>query len=131
MTEDILQAKCYQTANQLIPQTRGILYATPNGAYLANKQQALKLISTGMLNGVSDMVLDKTNGKYTTLKLELKLKSGKQSPAQIQWEKIITEAGHKYVVIKTLSQFIDTITEYLGLPKITLPQDLIDKYDNY
>lgn len=131
MTEDILQAKCIKIANELIPQTRGILYAIPNGAYLANKHQAMKLIATGMMPGVADLVLDISNKTHTTLKLELKLKSGKQSPAQLQWEKIITQNGHKYVIIKTISQFINTITEYLDIPNITLPQDIIEQYDNY
>jgi len=131
MTEDRLQAACYQAANKYIPTTRGILYAIPNGAYLANKHQALKLIATGMLPGVADMTLDKANNTYSSLKIELKLKSGKQSPAQIQWEKIITTNGHKYIIAKTLSQFINSITDYLGLPQIILPQNLIDEYDNY
>jgi len=131
MTEDRLQAKCIRVANDQIPTTRGILYAIPNGAYLANKHQALKLIATGMLPGVADLVLDKSNGVYSSLKIELKLKSGKQSPAQIQWEKIITANGHKYIIVKTLSQFLNEITDYLGLDQIILSQQEIDEYDNY
>lgn len=131
MTEDKLQAKCFQTANKLIPTTRGLLYSVPNGAYLKDKTQAMKLIATGMTPGISDLILDIPNQNYHGLKLELKLKGQKQSQHQINYQNKVTSLGYHYVVIYTLSQFLDTLTTYLSLePIIVSEQDNIE-YNNY
>lgn len=131
MTEDKLQAKCFQSANKLIPQTRGLLYAIPNGAYLKNKAQALKLIATGLTPGIADMALDIPNQLYHGLKLELKLKNQKQSQHQINYQNNVSKQQYLYKVVFTLSDFLNTITEYLSIPKIMLSDNDITEYDNY
>ena len=131
MTEDKLQAACYSTANKLIPITRGLLYSVPNGAYLKNKVEAIKLLSTGLLPGVADMALDIPNSNYHGLKIELKLKGKKQSQHQINYQNRVTQQGYKYIVVDTLSKCINGITQYLEIDSISLDQKLVDEYDNY
>lgn len=130
MTEANLQAKCYQTANKLIPQTRGLLYAIPNGAFLANKTEALKLIATGLLPGVADMTLDipSPDNKYHGLKIELKLKTKTQSEHQIKYQQNVTAQGYQYTITYTLTEFLNTITQYLQIPSVTHNNP---EYDNY
>lgn len=131
MTEDKLQAKCFQTANKLIPETRGLLYSVPNGAYLKDKTQAMKLIATGMTPGISDIILDIPNEKYHGLKLELKLKGQNQSQHQINYQNKVTSYGYHYVVIYTLSHFLDTITNYLSIPSISVSEKDDIEYNLY
>jgi hypothetical protein len=128
MLESTLQAACYKTANHLIPITRGYLYAVPNGAYLANKTEAMKLIATGLLPGVADMCLDLPNKQYHGLKIELKVKGKKQSDQQKLYQKRVEAVGYKYVVVDTLTDFLNSITDYLNIDPV---QHNLPEYDNY
>ena len=115
MSEDLLQAEIYKQINHLFPITRGLFYAVPNGGY-RNKAEAIKLIATGLLPGVSDLILDIPNNQFHALNLELKLKGKTQSPNQIKYQENVTKHGYLYTVAYTLSQAIQIVAEYLNLP---------------
>lgn len=115
MSEDLLQAEIYKQINHLFPITRGLFYAVPNGGY-RNKAEAIKLIATGLLPGVADLILDIPNNQFHGLKLELKLKGKTQSPNQIKYQENVTKHGYLYTVAYTLSQAIQIVAEYLNLP---------------
>lgn len=105
MTEDQLQAQIitfynnnYCLKNQ---NPRGIIFSVPNGG-ARNVIEAKKFKSTGLLAGVSDLILILPNGKI--IFLELKTETGKQSETQIDFEKRISELGHEYHICRSLEQ---------------------------
>jgi hypothetical protein len=129
MSEDKLQAEIYKQINHLFPITRGLFYAVPNGGY-RNKIEAMKLLATGTLPGVSDLILDIPNQQFHGLKMELKLKGKTQSPNQIKYQQNVTKHGYLYTVVFTLSQAIQIIAEYLNQP-IPPTDPNLSEFDNY
>lgn len=113
ISEAKLQANIYRHINTKYPITRGLFYAVPNGAYLANKAEANKLIATGLLPGVSDMNLDIPNNKYHGLRMELKLPGKTQSQHQINYQNNVTKFGYLYIVVTSVEEADQVIGSYL------------------
>ena len=75
---------------------------------------ASKLKAEGVIAGVSDLILLKSNRDYGALLIEMKKKGGYQSPSQKQWQKMICEnREYKYVVCHSLDDFIREVDEFL------------------
>lgn len=95
------------------PELAHALFSVPNGG----KRDAIIghiLKEEGALAGVSDMLLLKTNRFYGALLIEFKTPKGKQSEAQKDWEQKITKDNYKYIVVRSLDQFIEEIRKYLA-----------------
>ena len=43
----------------------------------------------------------------------MKTDKGKQSEAQKEWQKLIERDGYKYVVVRSIEDFIKVVTDYL------------------
>jgi hypothetical protein len=78
-SEDALQQKCYVWFWNTYPHLRGLLFAVPNGG-TRNAREAKKFNLTGLVSGVSDMIL--LYNKEAIL-IELKTEKGVQSKNQI------------------------------------------------
>ena len=89
------------------------LFAVPNGAR-RDRVTGAKLKAEGVLAGVADLILLKSNRYYGALLIEMKTVKGRQSETQRQWQTAITADGYKYVVCRSLEEFISEVTEYLG-----------------
>jgi hypothetical protein len=81
----------------------------PNGIPIPmppkERARALDLLhKTGMVNGVSDLIIQGVNGK--TLNVEVKTETGFQSTAQIEFQKKIEALGGVYIVVRSLTDFI-------------------------
>lgn len=106
MTEDQLQQKCYEWANNNFclkhhkPRLR--IFSVPNGG-TRNKIEAMKLKATGLTPGVSDLIGLFTDGKAVFF--ELKTSTGIQSDTQIDFEQSIKELNFDYHLIRSLEQF--------------------------
>lgn len=105
MSEDQLQAKCYQWFHNTFPDLRGLLWAVPNGG-TRNRIEATKLKATGLVKGVHDLHLFFQNQLYT---FELKVGYNKQSPEQIAWGKQIEKQGGRTHEIRDFEDFKKTI----------------------
>jgi hypothetical protein len=86
-----------------------IIYSVPNGIPIPippkERARALDLLhKTGMVNGVSDLIIQGVNGK--TLNVEVKTETGFQSTAQIEFQKKIEALGGVYIVVRSLTDFI-------------------------
>lgn len=57
----------------------------------------------GLLPGVSDLAFLREDGQM--LFIEMKLPGQTQSPAQKNWERIVTNAGAGYCVVTSLEEF--------------------------
>ena len=89
------------------------LFAVPNGGR-RDAVTASKLKAEGVIAGVSDLILLKSNRDYGALLIEMKKKGGYQSPSQKQWQKMICEnREYKYVVCHSLDDFIREVDEFL------------------
>lgn len=100
--EDLLQQKIIiWYKNQYQRYGKGLIFSIPNGGS-RNVIEAKKLKATGMMAGVSDLII-LHNGK--TLFCELKIEKGIQSEKQIEFESIVTNLGFEYKIIRSLKEF--------------------------
>ena len=94
-SEAHLQSYCYQWAHNTFPDTRGLLFAVPNGG-TRNKIEASQLKATGVVSGVADMLFI-WNGRVFAF--EFKFGAGKQSPEQKEWElKVKDHIAHYFLL---------------------------------
>lgn len=91
-----------------------LLFAVPNGGG-RSKVEAAIMQGEGVTPGVSDLILLVARGGYNGLCIEMKTeaKSSKQSETQEAWQKLVEAQGYKYVVCRSLEQFMSVINEYL------------------
>lgn len=94
------------------PKMKHNLFAIPNGGR-RDAVTGAKLKEEGVLSGISDLILLKSNRFYGALLIETKTKTGSQSDTQKEWEQKITEDGYKYVVVRSLEDFQREIKQYL------------------
>lgn len=91
----------------------GVLFHIPNeGIRLGATGKRMK--SEGIVRGVADLCLAIGRHGYNSLYIEMKRPGNYQSDYQKAWEKGITKHGNKYVVCKSLEEFRNIITWYLG-----------------
>jgi len=104
--EDQLQAECFKWANNNYclkhhtPQCQ--IFSVPNGG-TRNKIEAMKLITTGLKSGVSDMIALFPNGLCVFF--ELKFGSGKQSDKQLDFESAVNKLGFNYHLVYSFEDF--------------------------
>lgn len=105
MNEDILQAEIFKwyfnnfcTKENELPH---IIFSVPNGGY-RSKSEAMKFKATGLLSGVSDLIIVQPN---KTIFCELKILTGKQSPQQVDFQNKVTALGFEYWIIRSLEEF--------------------------
>jgi hypothetical protein len=63
--------------------------------------------------GVADLFLMESSGEFHGLWIEVKLPKGRQSDKQKEFEKIATERGYKYIVVRSMDEFKDGVNDYL------------------
>lgn len=111
MTEDQLQAKCFQWAWNRYPATRLCLWTIPNGGD-RRFLDAVKFKATGVIAGVHDMHLIWKDKFYT---FELKVGKNTQSPEQIRWGAAVKLQGAIIHEVREFSDFVQ-IFEKIILP---------------
>ena len=111
--EHKIQCACVRWFRLKFPKLRNILFAIPNGGR-RDAVTGAKLKEEGATSGVSDLILLKSNRFYGGLCIEMKKPGGYQSPAQKQWQKDVEANGAKYVVCKSLDEFMKVVTDYLN-----------------
>lgn len=120
--EHNIQVACVRWFNLQYPQYRGLLFACPNGGN-RNLVTAAKLKAEGVTPGVADLLLlvprafkANDNDEWYIIFgfcIEMKTKKGSQSPAQKEWQKKVEAAGYRYVIVRSVEQFIKEINDYL------------------
>lgn len=110
--EHQLQCACVKWFRWQYPELAHALFAVPNGGR-RDATTGAKLKAEGALAGVSDLILLKTTKQYGALLIEMKTDKGKQSEIQKEWENAITQDRYKYIVCRSLDDFILEIAHYL------------------
>lgn len=111
--EHRIQCACVRWFNVQYPKLHGRLFAVPNGGR-RDATTAAKLKAEGVVPGVADLVLLMSNRDYGALLIEMKTPKGRQSDSQKKWEKTVcADAEYKYVVCRSLDDFIREVDSYL------------------
>jgi tRNA(Phe) wybutosine-synthesizing methylase Tyw3 len=106
--EDVLQAKIVVWfKNEYQINAKGVIFSVPNGGS-RNVIEAKKLKSTGLMAGVSDLIVVLES---KVLFIELKTDVGIQSDTQKKFEILVTNLNHEYHIIRSLEQFKELIHE--------------------
>ena len=111
--ESRIQQGCVRWFRYQFPNLARLLFAVPNGG----RRDAVTgkiLKGEGVVAGVSDLILLVPAGPYHALCVEMKTRAGHQSPAQKEWQGEVEKHGYRYVVCRSLDDFIDAVYEYLG-----------------
>lgn len=112
--EHRIQQACVRWFNLQYPHLRGRLFAVPNGGR-RDVVTGAKLKAEGVVAGVADLILLVTNKAFGALLIEMKKPGGIQSAAQRQWQEIVTTNGeYKYVICRSIYDFMREIHEYLN-----------------
>jgi len=92
---------------------RALIFSVPNELGKENAIQTLQAKATGLLSGVSDLVV--ITPKSKVLFVELKTEIGKQSQSQKEFETRVSLLGFQYHIIRSLEQFQNLIKNELSL----------------
>ena len=112
--EHRIQCACVNWFRLQYPDHASALFAVPNGGR-RDRVSGAKLKAEGVLPGVSDLILLLPRGRHHGLLIEMKTERGKQSHAQRDWQRDMVHRGYKYLVIRSIDEFIDMVTDYLLL----------------
>ena len=110
--EHRIQCACVQWFRYQHPECRHNLFAVPNGGR-RDKTTGAKMKAEGVLAGVADLILLKSNANHGALLIEMKTRIGRQADTQREWQRLIERDGYKYVVCRSLEDFIREVDTYL------------------
>ncbi len=111
--EHRIQCACVRWFSLQYPELKGRLFAVPNGGR-RDATTAAKLKAEGVVAGVSDLILLKSNRDYGALLIEMKTLKGRQRENQKQWQNIVcTDGEYKYVVCRSFDDFRREVDDYL------------------
>jgi len=113
--EHRLQCACVKWFRMQYPQLSHALFAVPNGSR-RDAVTGARLKAEGVLAGVSDLILLKSNKYYGALLVEMKTPRGVQSASQKEWQRRVEADGeYLYCVVRTFGQFVDLVRSYLKM----------------
>lgn len=122
--ESALQKLCVEWFRLQYREYDKLLISVPNGVAPQGKTRDAKRKAEiqgairkaeGMVAGVADLLLLLPNKNHPYLCIEMKTEKGRQSDSQKAWQAAVQEkALAKYAVVRSVEQFIETITEYLS-----------------
>ena len=95
------------------PKIREITFAIPNGGF-RHIGTARKLKAEGSKAGVADVFVMQATGLQHGLWIEFKAGYGKQSDAQIAFERLAIRQSYEYIVCYSVDEAIDKINKYFG-----------------
>lgn len=112
--ESLLQCRCVYWFKLQYRLYALLLYAIPNGGK-RNSREAARLREEGVTAGVADLFLSIPNQHYHGLYIEMKCATGgRQSHHQKLFQEAVEQQGYRYVIIRSLEDFILEIKSYLG-----------------
>ena len=114
--ESRIQEICVKWFRYQYPELNKLFFAVPNGGQ-RNAITAKILNREGVVPGVSDLILLVPRNGFSSLCIEVKTDKGVQSKEQKEFQKQAESNGAKYVIVRSLDDFIKTIEDYLGKRK--------------
>lgn len=111
--EHRLQCQCVAWFRATYPGLRDVLIAVPNGGR-RDAVTGAKLKEEGAMPGAADLLLLKPNKFHGCLAIEMKTAKGRQQDTQKKWQASVEAVGNKYVVCRSLDEFVETVNDYLN-----------------
>ena len=113
-TESQIQRACVKWFRLQFPEIEPLFFSVPNGGYrMATTAKIMK--AEGQRAGVADLILLLPRQCYGALCIEMKRGKGRQSEAQKEFQRLCDLHGQKYVVCRSLEDFMREVREYLGV----------------
>lgn len=110
--EHKIQSSAFRWFRMQYPHMKHNLFAIPNAGRRSEREGAY-MKEEGLLPGVADVVLMKSNRFYGACFFEFKTDKGRQSDFQKEWERKITNDGYKYVIVRSLDDFMREVNQYI------------------
>jgi len=110
--ESNLQMTCVRWFRLQYPEMAGLLFAVPNGSK-RGKVTAAILKAEGALAGVSDLLFLMPAGTCPYLCIEMKTQTGRQSPAQKEFQNNVEAVGARYALVRSFDEFVSLIRNYV------------------
>ena len=108
--ESQIQQQCVKWFRMQYPKL--LLCSFPMGGF-RNKVTGAILKAEGAVAGSPDLFLFYPNCEYHGLAIEMKTSKGVQSETQKGWQSVAEHYGYKYVICRSLEEFINEINEYI------------------
>ena len=105
MSEIKAQAKAFTNLWNARPDLRGRVFAINNTSVNGIKGSMNKAM--GVVPGVADMCFLKPEGR--TCWIEWKTDTGKQSPHQVNFQRLCLSLGHEYHIVRNEEEFLKVI----------------------
>lgn len=112
--EHEIQTGCVKWFRLQYPKYAKMLYAIPNGSY-KSRAAAGMMKAEGLTAGVADLCLAVPRGCYGALYIEMKQKGNYQQANQKEWQKECEDAGNRYVVCRSIEEFMREVNAYMRL----------------
>ena len=106
--ESGIQQACVTWFRYAFP--RYLVFSVPNGGS-RNVVEAANLKKEGALAGVSDLIVV---ADHKVLFVEMKTARGRQRETQREFQRRVEVLGHRYVVCRSVDDFMRAIKEWLG-----------------
>lgn len=111
--ESVIQRACVKWFRLSHRRLSNLLFSVPNGAKMSITQ-AKVMKAEGLLSGVSDLILLYPSSKHHGLCVEMKIVKGRQSDSQREFQRAVENAGYKYIICRSIDDFINEIGNYLS-----------------
>ncbi|RPH39884.1 MAG: VRR-NUC domain-containing protein, partial [Burkholderiales bacterium] len=79
-----------------------------------NKFTAITMKKEGVVSGVADLILLKSNSQHSALCIEMKYGKNTQSDKQKEFQQVAEANGNKYVICRSFDEFRIEIESYLN-----------------
>lgn len=109
--EDQIQIACVNWFNLQYPKLALLLHHSPNGGK-RTRFEAIQFKRMGTRAGFPDLILCFPSKDHHALFVELKTEKGRQQPSQIMMQRALEWAGYKYVICRSLDDFMKEVQSY-------------------
>lgn len=110
--KDRIQIACVNWFSLQYPNLALLLHHSPNGGK-RTRFEAIEFKRMGTRRGFPDLILCFPSRGHHALFVEMKTKIGRQQPSQKIMQRQLEWAGYKYVICRSLEDFINEINDYL------------------
>lgn len=108
--EHNLQSLCVAWFHAAYPSV--VIFAIPNGSKRDAVTGAI-LKAEGVLAGVADLFISKSNRFYHGFYIEMKTPKGTQQESQKEFMNKVRNDGYKYELVRTYEDFVEQVKNYL------------------
>lgn len=87
---------------------RHLIFSVPNER--ENKREQMRMIATGLMAGVSDLIVVMP---CRIVFVECKDSTGRQSDRQKEFERLVTDLGYTYILVRSLEEYQEKIKQWI------------------